>query len=169
MANKDDILIHNLRDALQQAQRYILWGILCSLLALLLSIDAPQLTVSGGKVDLPHVGTINPGSAAMILMVAYFVLGLLANSAISQIRKIITMIDKEFIAHYTLTYLSVVTISNGFIRLGAILLPPVLLVATLVVEYVRGADLTPWSIVGILVFASPYIFLAYRLKKPIAG
>lgn len=167
MANKDDILVHNLRDALRQAQQYILSGIVSALLALLVSIDAPNLVETGERVGVPFLGNLNPGPAAIILMFAYFVFGLLANSSISQIKKIIKIMNDESTADIALTYLSIVTIKSTFVRLGAILLPPLLLSAALAVKHFGGGSSSHWPIYSVLLWMSPYLVLAYRLLKPI--
>lgn len=170
MPNIDDILVNNLRDALQQAQRYIISGITSAALFLLLTSQAPELLRSKQPFDLPTLGEVAPGPAAIILMLAYLAFGLLANSVIGRIRTIEAEINDVRIVKAALTQFSVVTIENRVIRWGAVLLPPLLLLVGYLIEHSRSeTPVNVFTIVGFAVIAGPYLVLAYRLRKPIKG
>ena len=168
MADKNDIWVGNLREALQQAQRYIFAGTLSMALFVLMDKDAPELLRSGDKVDVPLLGKVTPGIAAIVLFSAYFVFGLLANSAMRRIRTIASKIQDEDLLRPVLTHFSIVTVESKVIRILTALLAPALLAVGFFIEWSRGA--TPsWGavIVGLPLLSSPYLFLLYELLKPI--
>jgi hypothetical protein len=168
MADKNDIWVGNLQVALQQAQRYIFAGTLSMALFFLLDQDAPELLRSGDKVDIPHLGKVTPGIAAIVLFSAYFIFGLLANSAMRRIRKIASKIHDKEILDAVLAHFSIVTVESKFIRIIAALLAPALLAVGLFIEWSRGATPSPLAIlVGLPLLSLPYLFLLYQLLKPI--
>ena len=169
MPSKDDILVSNLRDALQQAQRYIVSGITSAALFLLLVSQAPGLLTSGRPFDLPTLGAVPPGSAAIVLVLVYLAFGLLANSAIGRIRTIGLKIDDPQLVAAALTQFSVITTENPIIRWGAALLPPLLFLVGYLDELHRATEthFNGSTIVGLAVVAGPYLVVAYHLRKPI--
>jgi len=172
MANIDDILIGNLKDALQQAQRYLISGIVSAALLVVLSMDAPELIALEQKVDIPTVGKVAPGPAAIILWFAYIIFGFLANSTLGRIKKIALAITEVQMMDAALTYFSLITIDNVIMRVGTMLLAPVLIMIAYLVEQYRSANpidvATAFMIIlGFVLVAVPYIPLAVKLRKPL--
>ena len=168
MADKNDIWVDNLQDVLQQTQRYIFAGTLSMALFVLMDKEAPELLRSGEKIDVPHLGKVTPGIAAIVLFSAYFVFGLLANSAMRRIRTIASKIHDPEVLSAVLTHFSIVTVESKAIRIITALLAPALLTVGFFFESYRGANPSPLAIiVGLPLLSLPYLFLLYELLKPI--
>lgn len=167
IADRNDILVSNLRDALQQAQRCIFAGILSAALFVLVDNEAPELLRSGDRVEIPYLGKVTSGLAAIALFAGYFVFGLLANSAIGRIRKIVAEIQSNEIATAALLQFSIVTVESTTIRAITVLLAPALMGACVFIERSRGATQSVAGLtLGIALLCSPYLFLlCHPIKK----
>jgi hypothetical protein len=169
MADKADILVDNLKGALQQTQRYIFAGALSAALFLLVDKDAPELIRSGDRADVPYLGKVPPGIAAIALYFAYIAFSLLAALAIRRIRKIVAEIRNKEIVGAVLTQFSVLTLESRPLRIMIVLIAPVLMLVSLFIELAGGARPSLGAIiigVPLLIF-SPYLFLLYQVVKPI--
>ncbi len=171
MANDDEILVANLKDALQQTQRYVLYGILSAALLVLLSLDAPRLISVGQQAEVPIAGKVDPTAAAIIFTVGYLAFGILASLALARIRKIAAVITDARIVNAVLTHFCLPTIDNRAIRVAAALLAPVVLLTGYLLEKHRASaaiDALGLTL-GLAALATPYVVLAYRLLKPPIG
>jgi uncharacterized membrane protein len=168
MPDKNDILVKTLQDALQQAQKYIIAGILSAALFILVDNKAPELLRSGDRVDIPQLGKVPSGVAAIVLFSGYFVFCFLAISVIRRIRKIASQIDNKEIRSAALTQFSIVTVESRLLRIITVLIAPALLSASIFIERSRGA--TPSLLAIIVAFPLlflPYLFLLYQVLTPI--
>ena len=168
MPSSTDLLLKNLEDALNQAQRYVISGCASAALFVVLVNDAPRLLESGGTMEVPTLGPIDPRLAALVLMIAYIVFPLLAASALDHLKGLVADIKDQSLVEAALKRLSIATTTNSFLRRGAVLLPPVLLFSGYVVEQLRGATpVTVWAGVGYLMFSLPYLCLLKKLWIPV--
>jgi hypothetical protein len=168
IADQNDILVSNLRDALQQAQRYIFAGILSAGLFVVIDQEGPELLRSGERVDIPYLGKVTSGLAGIALFSAYFIFGLLANSAIGRIKKIVLKIHDDEVATAALTQFSIVTVESRTIRIITVLLAPALMGVCLLIERSRGATQSLAGLtLGVVLLCSPYLFLLCRVINPI--
>jgi hypothetical protein len=164
----DDILVDNLKDALSQAQRLILWGVGSAALLLFLSVDAPDLIRQEESVSVPVVGAAAPMRAALIFWLAYFAFGISAYLAIGRIRKTISEIDDKRAVEAVLQRLTLVTVDSRLLRVGAALLAPLLILAGYLLEHGRSTvpvDLLT-TLSGFVVVFLPYLAVAVLLWKP---
>jgi hypothetical protein len=171
-ANMDDvikILIDNLHECSRQAQRFIVQSIGSALLLLILT------TRGGGLFKLPIVDQeVDPFLATFIFMVACIILTTMAISTVNQVRIICSQLERtnndgrKNIVDAAITYPSIITSKNRFMKVGAAILPSLLLTASYIVESQRPGNSTALSaLIGLAVLSIPFFFLAYKLYEPL--
>jgi hypothetical protein len=166
MVDREEILVDNLQNALEQAQKYVIAGILSAGLCVLVDNDA--LMKTGEKVDVPFIGKVSSEIAFFILFVAFFFSGCFAVSATRRARKIISKISDKKIVNAALTYFSILTIENIILRVLAVLLAPGLIFGSLLIDQYRSEVRLSWHTIffGALLYFLPYIFLLYQAITP---
>ncbi|MEE8403471.1 MAG: hypothetical protein V3R93_06930 [Candidatus Hydrothermarchaeaceae archaeon] len=165
----ESILVENLRIVLNRIERYMVLGIGSSLFMVLLANAAPELVKTGEGVEIPGVFlATDPGLAATVVLAVYWIAGFMASYTVSRAERIVEALTKSpDILEAALTYPSIATTRIHGPRIGAALLPPVLLIVTLLIE--GGWPESYNSVFGFFIFAAPYIVLAFQLRLPIGG
>ena len=119
MADQQDILVKNLQNALDQAQRYLIAGILSTGLWILID----NTLLEGEKADIPFIGKVAPELGVLILIFAIFFSACFAVSAMRRARKIISQISDKEVVNAALTHFTILTIESRTLRILAVLLP----------------------------------------------
>lgn len=169
MASTDDILVNNLSDALQQAQRYLLFGVTSAALLLVLTIENVVLHDSESKIQVPSIGAVNPELAVICFVVGYLAFGILANSACGRAFHVAQLIQDPKVAEAAMLRYSFATAESRMVRVGTALLPPFLILVGYLVEVYRSdasfrfSDRVAYQILGYLFLCAPYLTLAMRL------
>lgn len=178
MASLTDIHVGNLHDALQQAQRCLLLGATSAALLLVLTIEHPDLRDAASKVQVPSIGTVDPGVAIVCFAFGFLAFGVGANAALGRAFAAALAIHEQepALAEAALLRHCFATADSALVRVGAALFPPLLLLAGQAVARYRGGAAavsggdTAALILGLLLFCMPYIVLALRLlARPTAA
>src|SRR5713226_5005543 len=143
MTEVEKVLVDNLKEALQQLQRYMVFGLGSSLFLLVLSSSHHQ---SGAEVEIKVPGDFMPGPvplrlAVAIVVAAYWVVGVLATIAVARPKRIVRLLrsdadsyakgpkDNEKIVEAVLTYPSIPTTKVHAPRIILSILPAILFTA----------------------------------------
>jgi hypothetical protein len=159
------ILVSNLCEALKQLQRYLVLALVASLSLMLLQLSSTPQS-DGQMIQLPGiVTTVDVRMAKLILGAAHFILGLLAIASIENGRNIALKINDLQLRDAALSYPSVVTDADPWVRRPASLAPALFFLITLAVWTYKhpGRD---WSSV-IMAFSFgvlPYVVLMARVE-----
>lgn len=169
MADREEILVKNIHNALDQAQRFVIVGIVSAGLSALISNNAPDLLKTGEKVEVPFFAKVSPGIAFLILFPAFIFSACFAYSAITRARKIIAEISDKEIANAALTHFSLFSMESVALRVLAVLLAPGIIFVALLVERSRMPEpmSIPVLLVGAAVYFLPYYFLLYQAIIPL--
>jgi hypothetical protein len=98
----------------------------------------------------------------------FWVAGVVASNTISRADRIVDALKAwPEILEAVLTYPSIATTRIHGPRIGAAILPVILLVVAMAMEGAWPSDL--YSILGLLLLLSPYITIAIQLWSPIGG
>jgi hypothetical protein len=136
---KDEILVENLRKALDFYQQAIVWSMTAASVCLLLSLrlrnpNSPPIEV------LYSVVSVSFGWA--VAFTATFVLGIVAWSAIQNVARIVgRMSVEEDLREAVLMYPSFATNPNKLVRFGTALLPPFLGLIAFGIELINESHL----------------------------
>ena len=168
MPTKDDILLRNLDDALQQAQRYLWLGVVSAALFVVLSMRAPGLIANNQEVEVPVVGKAAPGTAAVVFFLGFLAFPVLASLAIARIRRIASSISDRQIVDAALTRFSILTLDSTLLRVISALIAPLLILSGYGLEQLRGAERLDALkvVVGFPFISAPYLLLASGLVRP---
>jgi hypothetical protein len=172
MPSAEDILVDNLREALKDAHRQIVFGTGAALFFLLLVIQDVWGGGQGGAIVLPLVGVQADRSfAEIIAAVAYFIAGYLAYLAVSRVLRIKARLQSApQLREAVLMYPSIPTLILTGARIGALLLPVVIFVGGFVPILVRmGWTDETYGLAWVAVMLSaPYILLVRELRYPLS-
>jgi hypothetical protein len=165
----EKILVDNLREALGASQRYFIFAITASLSLLLLELAL----IGGGSTAIELQGLVvatDPGIARMVLFGAIFILPVMAISANSRANKIAKKISNEELREAALTYPSLATEEEAWLRIGSAILPIVLTTFSQILRLFSQTEMN-WSnfISGLLVVALPSLSLAYEIRSPVGS
>jgi len=168
MADPGSILVENLREALRLIQRYLFLGLSAAMLTAVLP-SRRELGDASVSVTLPGGLPAVPSElASAVAIVVYWVSGALATFTVARAKRIVTELRAypELLAA-ALTYPSIPTTRVYGPRIGAALLPPVLMCWAAF----RSGDLRlDEGGVGALVLALlPYLVLIGQLWRAIGG
>src|SRR2546425_2644221 len=181
MTEIEKVLVDNLKEALQQLQRYMVFGLGSSLFLLVLSSSHQQ---SGAGVEIKVPGDFIPGPvplrmAAAIVVAAYWVAGVLAASAVFRPKRIVQLLrsnansyaegpkHNEKLVEAVLTYPSIPTTKRHAPRLMLSILLAILFVAAAFQSGWRPNTL--WTFVPELLLVLPYLALTLLLRTTIGG
>ena len=162
MAQPEDALAENLKEALKQAHRHLVFATSAALFLLLLAANqtASDITFFQVKAD--------PGLARILVAVAYFGSGYLAWMAISRARRIMWRLrEAAELREAVLTYPSIPTIINALVRLIALLLPVFLFLAGTIPFLDLSQKADRGLLLIIVLLSAPYFVLAYQLRYPL--
>jgi hypothetical protein len=169
MANKEDILAENLKHAIAQCHRQIVFGTAAALFLLLLVIPEWR-GARGTPIKIPILDLETERVLAEILAaVAFFISGYLAYIAIGRAQRIMERLGKQpEIREAVLLYPSIPTMIDSGMRLTAVLLPLLLfLIATVPFFFFAGSKREGLFVV-IMMMSGPSILLAIRLWEPLS-
>jgi hypothetical protein len=169
--DKDEILVDNLRESLNFYQRSLVWAMTASAAFYVLTLSPLQsISVLYGQLS----GT----AASLIALGLFFVLGILAGSALRNAEAVLSEMQVDSrIRDATLLYPSLATNTNGFIRIGTVLFCPITVWIAFGVELRRESatagprDVWWWSGLAwfFLLTAVPYADIASRLWHKIGS
>jgi len=170
MANQDDILADNLKEALRQAHKHIVFGTSASLFLMLLVIQ--DWWESGEKnIKIPLIDVSAPSwLAEAIACAAYFVSGYLAYLAVTRARRIMGRLRfLPQIREAVLMYPSIPTIIITGTRIAAIALP-VLIFLTSTVPFLFTMTGDSWQglLLFIFILCTPWVLLIQQLRYPLS-
>src|SRR5688572_14598739 len=121
--DRDEILVANLRSSLDLYQRSLVWAMTAAaaFFVLTFSLGDPSSRVS------VLYGTVSGPAAWFIALALFFVLGVLAGSALRNAEAVIAEmhVDDKVLAA-ALLHPSLATTANGFIRVGTVVFCPII-------------------------------------------
>ena len=171
----DVILVENFRESLSLYQRSLVW-------AMTASAAFFMLTLSLGDPKLPSVsvlyGQLSGPAAWFVALGLFFVLGILAGSALRSAEAALARLDVESkVLAAVLLHPSLATNTNGFVRVGTVMFSPIAVLIAFGLELRResvGAierDVSWWlGLVLFVVFiAVPYLGIASRIWHPLGS
>ena len=172
MAAPEEILADNLKEALKEAQKRIVFGTGAALFLLLLVVQDWWREDGVKTIDVPIVGVSADRTLAGILAaVAYFISGYLASLAVGRAQRIIRRLDTlPQLREAVLMYPSIPTIITTVKRIAALFLPILIFIASsvLVLFMARDKDIG-WALLVItFLLSSPYILLIQQLRYPLS-
>jgi hypothetical protein len=163
-----DVLAENLKEALKQAHRHLVFATSAALFLLLLAAgEAPPTGLKG--IPILEV-EVDPGLARIIAAVAYFVSGYLALFAVFRARRIMWRLREwPELREAVLMYPSIPTTILRLFRMAALLLPVLLFLAATVPSTFKmeAQDARGW-LLAILLLSAPYVVLMRKLWYPLA-
>lgn len=169
MASAEDVLAENLKEALKQAHRHIVFATSAALFLLLLV--AGQWDAAATKqVRVPLIDAdVEGGLARIVVSVAYFVSGCLANLAVWRARKIMWRLrNSPSLREAVLTYPSIPTITRTGFRITALLFPIMLFfAATLPFVSVLPRNSAQGLVFTVVLLSVPYLALIALLWYPL--
>lgn len=172
MAAPEDILTDNLREALREAHKRIVFGTGAALFLLLLAVQDWQSGSASQAITVPVVGVdADRTMAKIIAAVAYFIAGYLAYLAISRARRIKRRLDSSpKLREAALMYPSIPTIIHTGPRIWALSLPILIFLAAtapslFMLEEVEHGFLLFFVI---LALSTPYVLLIIELRYPLS-
>jgi hypothetical protein len=133
--DKTQVLIENFREWLRLYERGLVWAIAASISYLLIS----RTTDGEHRVVVPLLySEIDGMEAALVALLLFFIFGGFALSAVRRAKVILdrlreTSVPPETIGALTL-FPSLATHHNGFFRVGSVLLPPLFMLASFILE-----------------------------------
>ncbi|PKB83198.1 MAG: hypothetical protein BZY88_02575 [SAR202 cluster bacterium Io17-Chloro-G9] len=169
----DDLLLDNLKEALQTIQRYMLIGLASAGGILTLAASSPkEVSITGLPAPVPWIVAIS------IFSGAYWAVGFLSYLTVKRVNEIVKQfgsredrseaVERAQVLLAALTYPSMLTFRASLPRVGMSVIPPILAVAGFAIAFEKELlDILP--ILGMLLLAIPYVFLAWELQDPIGG
>lgn len=171
----DVILVENFRESLDLYQRSLVWAMTASSAFFV-------LTLSLGDSRFPSVsvlyGQLSGPAAWFVALGLFFVLGILAGSALQSAEAALARLKVESkMTAAVLLYPSLATNSNGFVRVGTVLFSPIVVLIAFGLELWREWDGTierdVWWWFGLLLFvvliAAPYVGIASRVWRQLGA
>jgi hypothetical protein len=170
MTNHTSILVDNFKESLKGAQTYLVVGNVTALFLLMLALQGHLVDgASEEKLDIPFLGLKAPSFfAAAVAFPLYVFSGIAAHAFLTHSRRIrdrLADIDSTLLAAVS-TYPTLLSAGRA-VQIGAMLLPA--LVFSFALSILRVSE--KWLDVGywdILVFAAPYLILAWRVRSTTA-
>jgi hypothetical protein len=172
--DRDQILVENLRASLDLYQRSLVWAMtataaFCVFTFNLFAPNPPTVSVAYGQVSAP--------AAWAVALALYFVLGILAASALRHAQIVVSSarLDPE-VLEAALLYPSLATSANDFIRIGTVVLCPIAIWIAFGLELYREsatsvAERDGWYWLSLMLFGllagGPYGLIAIRLRHPL--
>ena len=161
-----DILVDNLREALRQIQRSVVFGLVASLSLMLLQLS----TVTPGTaqpIQLPGlVVAVDSSIAKILLIVAHIVAGFMALASLEDARRVARSIKDRPVRDAALLYPNAVTNSDPMLRFPACLAPPLFFMVAVVAWELAQPEREWFHVIGAFSFgAIPYVAVAYRAKE----
>ena len=164
------ILVENFRESLNLYQRSLVW-------AMTAAAAFFMLTLSLRNPKLPSVsvlyGELSGPAAWFVALGLFFVLGILAASALRNAEAALGRLDVESkVVEAVLLYPSLATNTNGFVRVGTVLFSPIVVLIAFGLELWREADgevaRDVWWWFGLALFvvliAAPYLAIVSRVR-----
>lgn len=171
----DVILVENFRQSLDLYQRSLVWAMTAAAAFFV-------LTLSLGDSKLPSVpvpyGQLSGPAAWLVALGLFFVLGILAGSALRSAEAALAKLDVQVkMVAAVLLYPSLATNTNGFVRIGTVLFAPIAVLIGFGLELRResvGAierDMSWWLalMLFVAVIAAPYLGIASRIWHPLGS
>ena len=171
MADPKDILISNLKEALNQLQRYMVFGLGTSLFLLTLagtepgrlSGDSPGIKLPGELLPVP----VSLSVAVSVVVSAYWVAGWLATIMVSRANHIVERLrDSPELLEAALTYPSIPTTRVHGPRIGLAILPALFVG---IAVFITSRQDSSKKVFALIMLALPYIVLAIQLRTAIGG
>lgn len=169
MTDAEKILVENLREALKGSQRYVLLTISAAMSLLLLQLATLRQGDAIEPIGLPGlVVSANPSEVRMLLIGFIFILPAIATSANAHANEIAKKILDIDVRNAVLTYPSLATDTDPWIRRGSAFLPVVLVVFSQLLWFLSQTD-RDWfdSILWSLMIVMPSIVLTRELRNPV--
>ena len=172
--DRDEILVANLRASLDLYQRSLVWAMTASAAFFVLTfrLGDPASTVS------VLYGELSGPAAWFIALALFFVLGVLAGSALQNADAVVAeMRVDEKVLTAALLYPSLATSANGFIRVGTVVFCPVVVWIAFGWELYRESatslqrDMEFWLGVGLfgIVTAAPYAVIVTQVWQQVGS
>ncbi len=169
------ILVENFRESVHLYEKCILWAFGTSASSVLIVIQMRSLgdtAIQGAHVELLF-SQIGLHTAWLLTLPIYFVLGLYAMFTVEKAHNIIELFDPD-IRTAVKYYPSFATEKNKLFRLGAPILGVVLMLSSLISEFVREGlpkwrETFGWAggfVVAFILFA-PYSAIWWELRQPL--
>lgn len=171
----DVILVENFRQSLDLYQRSLVWAMTAAAAFFV-------LTLSLGDSKLPSVsilyGQLSGPVAWFVALGLFFVLGILAGSALRSAEAALARLDvKVKMIAAILLYPSLATNTNGFVRIGTVMFAPIAVLIGFGLELRResvGAverDASWWLalMLFVVLIAAPYVVIATRIWHPLGS
>jgi hypothetical protein len=170
MADPEDILADNLKEAIKDAHRHIVFGIGTSLFLLLLVIQ-DRWGSADKTIKVPFVD-VNAERAIVqaIAGAAYFISGYLAYLGVLRARRIMGRLQTSpQLREAALMYPAIPTIIISGTRIAAIVLPAVLFLASTAPFLFTLKDDRWQALLFVMILASaPWILLVQQLRYPLS-
>ena len=166
---RDSILVENLRESLNLYQRSLVWAMTASAAFFVLTLTLGDSTVPPVSV---LYGRLSGPAAWFIALGLFFVLGILAGSALRNAQAVLAKLrlDQDM-TQAVLLYPSLATNPTGFVRIGTVVFPPLTVLIAFAIQLRREFDGTfergiEWWL-GLVLFvvftAAPYLDIAVRV------
>ena len=158
------VLVNNLCEALKQLQRYLVLALVASLSLMLLQLSS--IPLGGQMIQLPGVvTTVDVRIAKLILGAAHFLLGLLAIASIENAKNIALKINDQELRDAALSYPTVATDTDSWVRRPACLAPALFfLIALAAWTYKHPKREWAFVIAAFIFGVLPYLALMIRVE-----
>lgn len=170
MAAPEDILADNLREAIKEAHRHIVFGTSTSLFLLLLVLQ-DRWGSADKTVNVPFIAvSADRAIVQAIAGAAYFVSGYLAYLAIARARRIMGRLQASpQLREAVLMYPAIPTIILTGARIAAVVLPALLFLASTIPFLFTGTAGTRQALLFMMVIVStPWVLLVQQLRYPLS-
>jgi hypothetical protein len=165
MIDPKDILISNLKDTLNQLQRYMAFGLGTSLTLLVLAGTEPGRS-SGDSAGIKLPGEFFPVPvsvpvAVSVIISAYWIVGWLATIVVLRANDIVSRLrDAPELLEATLTYPSIPTMKEPGARIGLAVFPALFVG---IAVFISGHAPIASKVFAFIILSLPYILLTIRL------
>jgi hypothetical protein len=169
MADPQDILVSNLKDALNQLQRHMVFGLGSSLFLVTLAATgsggaARDVRVPGEFIPVP----IPLSAAVSVVVAAFWIAGLLATITVSRANAIVDLLRASpAVLGAALTYPSIPTTKVHGPRIGLAILPAVFVVIAAILMSFEFDSAKNVFVMTLLLL--PNIVLTVQLRTAIGG
>lgn len=160
------VLVTNLCETLRQLQRYLVLAIVASLSLVVLQLLSSSES-AGRVIQLPGlVTTVDVRTAKLLLVAAHMAFGLLTLATGERARKTFEKIHKPELRDAALSYPSIATEPDPFIRVSACLAPALLFLIMLVLEWShqQSESAVQYYIFAIGFGVIPFVLLVTRVQ-----
>jgi len=174
LSDRDKILIDNLRAYLKIYQKIVMWSMLSAVVFLLFTLNHE------GNVAVGFLySDLRRDIVWAVAFVLFLFLGAFGRSTLNRALYIITHLKKSSaVAQEALLYPSLALESNGLLRVGSVLIAPIIVVVAIVIELLHERSLPSpvdshpgWFEIGlvILMLLSPYFLILERIGMPLGS